>query len=224
MRRPRTSGVARIVVLIGGTCAEMARWLKSLAADVVLWIDVQSELEKVKAAPGVIRLVLAPGQTLDSLFEGVPESKYLEKIREFLKSRPGVDLLMGLGQARFAGLRAAEMLVATPEFRAVLQNIFSTVMIIHNGTIEKVEIEQFSSGCGGTGGPSGGPIVAELAKYYREHHRAVVHVRFNRAGSLSFEGLGDAVHDNNACGTTPGRWESRSCPSTSRRRSGRWAA
>lgn len=198
MSSSRTLGIARIVVLVGGTCAEMARYVKALAADVVLWIDVHNELEKVKAAPGVIRLVLAPGQTLATLFDGLPDNEHTSRICEYLKSRPGVDLNIGLAQAAFAGLRAAELLVATPEFRAVLQQLYSQILIMHNGTVEKVELELFSSGCGGTGGPAGGPIVAEIARYYREHHRAVVHARFNRAGSLSFEGLGDAIHLNRA--------------------------
>lgn len=194
----RTRGIARIVFLIGGTCAEMARYIRSLSADVVVWVDVLSELEKVKAAPGVIRLVLANGQTLDTLFAALPDDAYLQRIRKHLKSRPGVDLNTGLAQTRFAGRRAAELMVATPEFRAVLQSIYEQVLVLHNGTIEKVEIELFSSGCGGTGGPAGGPILEEVARYYREHHRAVVHTRFNRAGSLSYTGLGQAISTNDA--------------------------
>ena len=58
--------------------------------------------------------------------------------------------------------RAAEQMVATRGFQAVLLSIYSQVMIKHNGTIDKVEIELFSSGCGGTGGAAGGPIVAKL--------------------------------------------------------------
>lgn len=198
MAGSRTPGIARIVVLVGGTCAEMARYLKSLAADVVLWVDVLAELEKVNAAPGVIRVVLAAGKTLASLFEGLPDGEYAEQVRRLFESLPGVDMNTGHAQLPAAGIRSADLLVATPEFRAILRDVYSRVLISHNGTIEEVELDLFASLCGGTGGPAGGPIVKEIAKYYREHHRAVVHVRLNRAGSLSFEGCGDGINPNGA--------------------------
>lgn len=198
MARSRTPGIARIVVLVGGTCAEMVRYLNSLAADVVLWVDVLTELEKVKPAPGVIRVVLAAGKTLASLFEDLPGGEYAEQARELFESLPGVDMNTGHAQLPAAGIRSADLLVATPEFRAILRDVYSRVMISHNGTIEEVELDLFASLCGGTGGPAGGPIVDEIAKYYREHHRAVVHTRFNRAGSLSFEGCGDGISPNGA--------------------------
>ena len=108
-------------------------------------------------------MVLAAGKTLASLFEGLPDNAHGKQVREFLKSLPGVDLNTGLAQLPLAGIRAAEMLVATPGFQALLQDVYSKVKIIHNGTVEAVELDVWSSGCGGTGGPGGGPLAKKIA-------------------------------------------------------------
>lgn len=196
----RVSGVARIAVIVGGTCAEMVRFVRSLGADVVLWVDVLTELEKLTASPEVIRIVLAPGKTLASLFQNLPEGEYSQRVRKLLKSLPGVDLNTGLAQLPLAGIHAAEQLVRTREFQAVLGKVYSKVKVLHNGTIEKVDLSLFSSLCGGSGGPAGGPLVEEIAKYYRHHDQAVVNIAYYRAGALSYEGCGDAISVNAAAG------------------------
>ncbi|MFM7070475.1 MAG: hypothetical protein ACKO38_01600 [Planctomycetota bacterium] len=196
----RVSGVARIAVIVGGTCAEMVRFVKSLGADAVLWVDVLTELEKINASPEVIRIVLAPGKTLASLFENLPDGEYAQRVRKLLESLPGVDLTSGLAQLAVAGIHAAEQLIRTPEFQAVLRQLYSKVRMLHNGTIERVDISLYSSLCGGCGGPAGGPLVEEIANYYRDHDHAVVNIAYFRAGALSYEGCGEAISVNAAAG------------------------
>ena len=193
-------GFARIAIVVGGTFSEMLGFSKALAADAILWVDVLSELVKLqdKVPNGVFRLPLGAGHTLASLFEQAPNTPHFRKLRDYLQKHAGVDINGGLAQRIFAGLRAAQLLVDSPDFAAMLEKMYSQVLTAHNGTIERVNISLYASTCGGTGGPAGSPILDRIAEYYREHHRAVVSVEKFRCGSLSYESLGESVHLNRA--------------------------
>lgn len=192
-----TRGVARIVMVVGGTFQSLAELAQTACADVVLWLDVASELDNAEPATGVLKLVLAPGQTLDDLIETAPDSEQTRKVREFLKSRPGVDVTIGLARYRAGGYIAAAQLVNSPEFKEFARwSVFAPLLITHNGLIDKAEIELLASGAGGTGGPVGAPVAEAISIYFREYFRAVNHVEFTRVGALTFESLGADMVEN----------------------------
>lgn len=192
-----SSGIARIVVAVGGTFAQMVRFARSASADVLLYLDVLSEVDGVVSAPGVLRLPLAAGQTLATLVDG----KASPAIAKFLASRPAIDLTIGLAQLRFAGKLAVQQFIAGPEFERLLKgSVFDPILQKKNCTVSKVELVVCSSLSGGTGGPAGGPIAGAIAARFREYLGATVDVRLVRVGAMSFVGLGDRVYTNAAAG------------------------
>ncbi|HTE91828.1 MAG TPA: hypothetical protein VK639_22990, partial [Terriglobales bacterium] len=94
-RSPLIKGVARILIIVGGTFQNLVRHLKAAAADLVLYVDVSSELSSARPRKDVRLLALAPGETLGTLLRGGGGTKAL---KDLYASRPGINLENGLGQ------------------------------------------------------------------------------------------------------------------------------
>jgi hypothetical protein len=188
-------GFARVVLIVGGTFQMLSRYVAAAGADALLYFDVPSELELIRPLEGVIKFPLAGGETVGTLAaNGCPP-----RVKEFFRSRPGVDLTNGLAQLRAVGALAAHKLLADPTFeRKLLAEVFDLLFAKHNGLLEQVEICVLTSSAGGTGGPVGPAVAHKLARLFRERSEAVVHIKYLRAGSLSFVGLGERIHSNAA--------------------------
>jgi hypothetical protein len=188
-------GVARLLLIVGGTFQKLARIVAAAGADLVLYLDVPNEVEATRPREGVISITLACGETLGTLASaGCPGD-----LKDFFANRPGVNLSLGLGQLRAVGDLAVRKRLADPAFeRFLVEEVFDRLFVKHNGSIEQAILTVASSDAGGTGGPAGLPVASALAQILLERTDAAVHVQVLRVGSLSYFGLGDRVHTNAA--------------------------
>ncbi len=206
MRKPHPSlrsvfeqGIARLMLIVGGTFAQIARYPRISNADLVLYLDVHKELRSISLAPSTLHLALARGETLGTLMKGhySDDSEQGKYILKFLQERPAADLDTGLAQFRPAGNVASKKLIDAEAFRRFLQElVFEPLILLHNGSITKVELSVWASAAGGTGGPAGGPVAAAIADLFRDFYDASIDIRYHRAGGLSFIGLGPRVSAN----------------------------
>ena len=196
-RRTAKKNCARVVVICGGTFLSLGRYLSSAGADIVACFDVPDELDAADLRKDVVTVRLAEGETLGTLVaEGCsPE------FRTFYLRRPGVNLGNGLGQLRKVGQLVIAKLLKDPRFRRLLnEEIFTPLLVKHNGQLDQVEIVVCSSAAGGTGGPIGPAVARELAQLFEDNTEAVIQINLLRVGSLSYVGLGERIHQNVGAG------------------------
>lgn len=193
----REEGTASICLLVGGTFQGITQYPTAAAADMVIYVDVQSEVSGVGAQScgDVLTLRLATGETLGTL----TKDRCSAGLKRFLEERSGVNLNVGLGQLRAVGALVAEQLVADPAFQEfMVKQVFERLLQLHHGCVDHIIIYTDWSISGGTGSAVGPAIAKALAKILLQFSNATVHVEALRVGSLSFSGLGDRVHVNGA--------------------------
>ena len=191
----RPGGVARLVILAGGAFACLARYAQILKADMAILLDVSEEVNRVAAAANVVRVALATSETLATLCQAVSSpAELLARISKL----PGVTLDRGLCQVRAVGAMAVKQLLKQPAFGDFLDEALTRLLMLHNGSLDRVEIIVLSSTAGGTGAPCGPVIGQAFVQTITEHSDAVVDLHFLRAGSLSYLGLGKAAQVNDA--------------------------
>jgi hypothetical protein len=181
--------------LIGGAFQEVARWPEITGCHLNLYVDVAAEMASTDPGQEVIRLTLAAGHTIGTLTaENCPV-----EVREYLRHRPGVNLAVGLAQLRAIGKLAIGRQLADPTFAAFVRSaILDPLLILTNGSLVEVELIAFTSGAGGTGGPVANVLLRALFDEIKTRTQAIVHLRNVRVGSLTYVGLGDRVHENDA--------------------------
>ena len=187
-------GRARICIIVGGAFQAVARCPAITGADLVLYLDVPVEIDALPDGTGVITIRLAEGHTLRTLAKGCSE-----ELTRYIDSRPAIDLSVGLGQLPAIGKLAIDKLLADPGFKQFLMTeVFDRLMVLHNGLIELVDLSVYTSTAGATGGPIAPVFCQALVDLFCELSEAVVRISYNRAGSLSFFGVGSRVHINSA--------------------------
>ncbi|MCI0465204.1 MAG: hypothetical protein L0Z62_50420 [Gemmataceae bacterium] len=190
-------GVGTVVLVAGGSFQRLVEYPEVAAADVVLYLDVDSEVKGVKpAGQDVVTLTLAAGETLGTLTAKQPCDASL---RMFLDQRPAVNLGVGLCQLRAVGALVARQLRADVGFHDLLvKAVFERLLQKHNGCLEHVEVVVAASTAGGTGGAIGLDVARVVAELLLEYSNATVHVHELHLGSLTYSGLGDRIHLNSA--------------------------
>lgn len=193
--RKSPPGRVGVGLVIGGSFQTLARFTRAAGCDLVLYVDVPSEIDSARPGRDVVRITLASGETIGTLTAG----NCSEPLKQFLAHRPGVSLAVGLGQMRAIGKLVVTSLLADPSFeRFIVTQIFEPLLIKTNGQLEQVDVTVFASTAGGTGGPVAPALAKAVATVFLRKSDAIVHEQFFRVGSLTFVSLGDRVHSNAA--------------------------
>lgn len=189
-------GSAHVAILVGGAFQSSIETPESLRCDLVIYIDVASEIRAVRAGNQVLLKSVATGETIGTL---MLDSECDARLREYCEQHSAVNLADGLAQIRGIGDLVMKMFVETPEFREFArQHVFGPLLIMHNGAIDELTLLLCASGAGATGGPGLRVSGSAIRDLFLEHSDATVQQDVFRCGSLTYEGVGDRVHANNA--------------------------
>ena len=188
----------KVVIVVGGTFQNLATYPEAANADVVVYTDVKTELEAARAARGVKAVTLARAESMVSL---VQSTNSPDGLKAYVAGHPAASVTNGLGQLRAIGGLAAEKLTRSPAFRRfVVNQIVEPLLLIHNGTLEEIEIVVLSSGAGGTGAGAARRVALAVDKIVVDCTQALVSVEIVRVGAMSYISLGERV-TTNAAGT-----------------------
>lgn len=192
LRRQALQGRVKIALLDGGAFQDAAQTPDVTGCHMVLYVDVPAEMEAVNPAREVIRLTLADRQTIGTL----TKLRCSEALKKFLGLRPGVNVVVGLGQLRPIGKLAIEALLADPTFSHFMRSqILEELLVLTNANLQEVELISFSSGAGGTGGAIANLLMGAIFSELKNRSTAVIHLRNARVGPLTFVGVGQGAGD-----------------------------
>lgn len=197
LRRGCGREVAKVYLSVGGSFGAFSQH-PELLNGILIICDAPAELAQrlaAKRVDGVYSFSLASGQTL--MMIGAHAAPAVQKC---LRELPGIGLRQGLGQQRMVGGLAAERLLEDPHFREWLSHLPELLLSTY-GTLTDVELIGKAGLAGGTGSRAIIPLVEAISNVLLRKTNAVVSVKFDVLGALTYRGLGRRVGKNAACGT-----------------------
>lgn len=195
-RPPQMQGRIKVFLVMGGGRAALLQLPILRQAGLVIIIDVPHELAYLASVvgdmPNVRLFPLGAGQTAATMFQDAsPE------LKRAVEDLAPMDATKGMGQRPLLGYRAAQLLIASPEFTEFLRQLPDMILYEAKGMPSGVELHAVGSLAGGVA--AGGLILVVQALCLALLPLDVpIPVQFDLLGGVTFALLGPHIFQNSA--------------------------